>query len=303
MSQLDLNDFTAFANVVAHGGFTAAANRLGLPKSNISRRVARLEASLGVRLLERTTRRLRMTDTGEIFYRHCQRMLDEAAQAELSVNQLLEKPQGWLRVSASVSAGQHLIAPLMSDFLQQYPDIKLQLVLTNRYVELIEEGFDVAVRIGDLPDSTLVTRSLGQSALRFYASPGYVASNPPIATPTDLTKQRCIVMSESSATVRWRLQRDTHEEVISVAPYLSVNDFSTIRRLLCDGVGVAALPEHIALSSDAPELVQLLPAWSFRTVEFRAVFPSQRGALPKLRVFLDFLSARLNPGSPPRADQ
>nr|MCH9675650.1 LysR family transcriptional regulator [Gammaproteobacteria bacterium] len=268
-----------------------------------SRRVARLEASLGVRLLERTTRRLRMTDTGEIFYRHCQRMLDEAAQAELSVNQLLEKPQGWLRVSASVSAGQHLIAPLMSDFLQQYPDIKLQLVLTNRYVELIEEGFDVAVRIGDLPDSTLVTRPLGQSALRFYASPGYVASNPPIATPTDLTKQRCIVMSESSATVRWRLQRDTHEEVISVAPYLSVNDFSTIRRLLCDGVGVAALPEHIALSSDAPELVQLLPAWSFRTVEFRAVFPSQRGALPKLRVFLDFLSARLNPGSPPRADQ
>ena len=172
----DLNELAAFTYVVEHGGFTAAANAAQLPKSNISRRIANLERRLGVRLLERTTRKIHVTEIGEIYYQHCRRMLDEADHSDLCVEQTMAIPRGTLRVSASVTTGQHLLAPLTAAFIAQHPEVQMELSLVNRQVDVIDEGFDLVIRIGALQDSSLVTRSLGHCRLFLYASPEYLGA-------------------------------------------------------------------------------------------------------------------------------
>ena len=170
----DLNDMAVFAKVVETGGFTMAGEAIDMPKSNVSRRVSRLEERLGVRLLERTTRKIRMTELGEIYYTHCRRIIEEAEHADARVSQALEIPRGQLRVSASVTVGQNIISPVLGQFVKEYPEVKVQMTLANRRVDLVEEGFDIAVRVGQLEDSSLVARLLGKSELALFASPDYL---------------------------------------------------------------------------------------------------------------------------------
>lgn len=286
----DLNDMVAFAKVVEEGGFTAAAERIGLPKSNMSRRVSRLEQKLGVRLLERTTRKIHLTEIGDIYYQHCQRILAEAEHAERCVDRLSSSPRGLIRISASTTVGQQLLSPVLAEFLSRYPEIKLQLMLSNRRVDLIEEGFDVAIRMGPLEDSSLVARQLGQSNLFFFTSPEYVKREGSPHGPDDLSTHSCLVMSELEIPERWQLIGPDSKRALAISPYAIVNDFVTLRRMVRDGCGITILPDYLTVKDEHEgRLVRVLPDWSLKSVQFHAVYPSHRGATPKVRALIDFL--------------
>lgn len=290
----DLNELAIFTHVVERGGFTAAAKATHLPKSNISRRIANLEERLGVRLLERTTRKVHVTEIGDIYYRHCRRMLDEANHADLCVEQLMEIPRGILRVSATVTTGQHLLAPIATEFIAQHPEVQLELVLANRHVDVIEEGFDVAIRIGTLADSSLVARSLGQCGMYLYASKDYLKINGTPLIPEDLENHDCLIMSDRNSDRKWKISMGETTKQISLNPRASVNDFVTLRNMVADGAGVSILPSYLHVDDYSTRLVRVLAEWSAPSVEFHAVFPSHRGATPKVRAFLDFLIAKLS---------
>jgi LysR family transcriptional regulator AphB len=289
----DLNELAVFTYVVEHGGFTAAAEATQLPKSNISRRIASLEERLGVRLLERTTRKVHVTEIGDIYYRHCRRMLDEADDADLYVEQAMESPRGTLRVSATVNVGQQLLAPLVAEFMSQYPEVQFELVWTNRLIDVIDEGFDLAIRIGALQDSSLVARRLGQWRLVLYASAEYLKARGTPQKPEDLQEHDCLVMSDMRGSNQWTLSMGDVTELVVLTPRASVNDFDTLRRMVADGGGIAILPSYMHFGDFHNRLVRVLDDWTSRLIELHAIFPSHRGATPKVRAFLDFLVVRL----------
>ena len=291
---IDLNDLAGFARVVEHRGFSAAGRSLGLPKSNVSRRVSRLEDALGTRLLERTTRRLRLTEVGTIYYRHCRRIVEEAEHAGRSVDRLLETPRGLLRVAATITAGQQLLGPIAAEFLADYPEIDLDLTLTNRQVDAIEEGFDVVVRVGSLEDSSLIAKALGASRFYLYAGLAYLDARGVPSDPDALAAHDCLIMGEDPSPTSWRLTGSDGNRTIDVKPRMIVNDYTTLRRIVVDGGGIAPLPSYMCLALvETGELVRVLSGWSLPEVPFHAVFPSHRGATPKVRAFLDFLAERL----------
>ena len=289
----DLNELAVFTYVVEHGGFTAAAEATQLPKSNISRRIASLEERLGVRLLERTTRKVHVTEIGDIYYRHCRRMLDEADDADLYVEQAMEIPRGTLRVSATVNVGQHLLAPMAAEFISQYPEVQFELIWTNRLIDVIDEGFDLTIRIGALQDSSLVARRLGQWRLFLYASAEYLKARGTPQNPEDLQDHDCLVMSDMRASNQWMLSKGGITEQVVLTPRASVNDFDTLRRMVADGGGIAILPNYMHFGDYHSRLVRVLDDWTGRLTELHAIFPSHRGATPKVRAFLDFLIVRL----------
>ncbi len=289
----DLNELAVFTYVVEHGGFTAAAEATQLPKSNISRRIASLEERLGVRLLERTTRKVHVTEIGDIYYRHCRRMLDEADDADLYVEQAMEIPRGTLRVSATVNVGQHLLAPMAAEFMAQYPEVQFELVWTNRLIDVIDEGFDLTIRIGALQDSSLVARRLGQWRLFLYASAEYLKARGTPQNPEDLQDHDCLVMSDMRGSNQWTLSTGDITEQVVINPRASVNDFDTLRRMVADGGGIAILPSYMHFGDYQNRLVRVLDDWTGRLTELHAIFPSRRGATPKVRAFLDFLIVRL----------
>jgi len=290
----NINAMVIFAKVVQAGGFTAAGNALGLPKSNISRHVSKLESELNVRLLERSTRRIHLTEIGEIYFRHCQRVIEEVEHAELSVNQMLEGPRGLLRISASVTSGQQLLSPVLSEYLLQYPEVQLQLELSNRRIDLIEEGFDLAIRIGPLADSRLVSRYLGKSRLYLYASKQYTERMGEPVVPHELIDHRLLLMNEMGLNDTLLLLGPQGVEKLVVSPYCTVNDFHTLHQLTRDGVGIAVLPHYMCNEEIRKKrLLRVLPGWEVPPIDFHALYPSHRGATPKLYAFLDFLVEKL----------
>ena len=294
MMKQDLNDMAAFAKIISYGSFTKAAEELSLPKSNLSRRIARLEDRLGVRLMERTTRRLNLTEIGQIYYNYCSRIVEEANQADLCVENMLETPRGELRISASVTTSQYLLSPFMSAFMAQYPEIKLQLICTNRQVDLIEEGLDVALRIGELQDSTLVQKKIGVSQLKLFASQQYLEEMGYPGSHADLKNHRLLIMllSKESST-RWNLFKGDQQISVQIEPMAKVNDFTCLYNMIVDSGGIAAIPDYIVqLQQNSDDLVQILPAYSFAPVNFHALYPSHRSATPKLKAFLDFISEK-----------
>jgi len=289
----DLNELAVFTYVVEHGGFTAAAEATQLPKSNISRRIASLEKRLGVRLLERTTRKVHVTEIGDIYYRHCRRMLAEADDADLYVEQAMEIPRGTLRVSATINVGQHLLAPMAAEFMARYPEVQFELVWTNRLIDVIHEGFDLTIRIGALQDSSLVARRLGQWQLFLYASAEYLKAQGMPQKPEDLQDHDCLVMSDMRGSKQWTLSAGNITEQVVITPRASVNDFDTLRRMVADGGGIAILPNYMHFGDYHSRLVRVLDDWTGRLTELHAIFPSHSGATPKVRAFLDFLIVRL----------
>ena len=292
----DLNDMLVFAKVVEAGGFSAAGRLLQLPTSNISRRVARLEASLDARLLERTTRRMRLTELGRIYYDHCRRIMEEADQAEQSVSMHRGTPMGLLRVSASVTTGIHLISPLLTEYLEAYPKVKVDLHLTNRRVDLIEEGFDVVIRVGSLDDSILTARYLGETNLYLWAAPAFTREWGVPELPSDLTRSQVLCMSDSGLSASWTLEGPSGTESVPLQPRAFVNDFTAMRQLLLDGAGIGFLPGYMCTEMEQRgHLVRILPEWHLPPVVFHALFTGQRGAVPKVRTFLDLIVGKLHP--------
>lgn len=288
----DLNDMLVFATVVEQGSFTAAAEVLGTPKSNISRKITRLEQSLGVRLLERSTRTQHLTEVGRQYFGYCQRIKEEIEAAELAVESMLESPRGLLKVCASVGVGQFLLADRVAEFREQYPDIELDMVLTNRRVDVIEEGFDLVVRVGELPDSGLVARKLCQLRLNLYASPSLKVDS--IDSPEGLLNYPLMYMSAKGSKAAWELISDNDNRQLTFNPVAKCDDFLVLKRLAAQGAGITELPDYIAEDRvDSGELVQVLKDWSFKPVDLYAIYPSHRGATPKVRAMVDFLSRTL----------
>ena len=295
----DLNDLYYFSQVVEQGGFSAAARALDIPKSRLSRRISHLEESLGVRLLQRTTRRLRLTAAGERYLHYCREMAASARAADDAMRQLQSQPTGPVVVSCPVSIAQDVLAPLLPEFLDAWPAISVQLLVTNRRVDLIREGVDLALRVRTklAADAELAERHLGTPRGTLVASPGYLQRHGAPDTPQDLASHTTLSFSDPQNEVRWPLRNDKGEEVhIELKPQLSCNDFIVLVEAAVRGRGIALLPS-IATQEELRrgQLVPVLPQWQSPEGIVHCIYPSRRGMMPAVRTLLDFLSERLPP--------
>jgi len=295
----DLNDLMLFAAVVHYGSITAAAEKLSTAKANVSRKLSKLEQTLGVRLLERSTRRQHLTEIGHVYYQHCLRIKSELESADACVNRLLQAPRGTLKICASVSVGQGLLAPLWADFSQSYPEINLDIQLTNRRVDIIEEGFDLVIRVGKLEDSNLIAKLLMRSQLLLCASPSYEKQYGLPTHPEQLFEHQCLYMSATPGPVQWHFHQAAERSQIALLPKFKINDFNSIKQSVIQGAGIAALPHYLAQPYiDTKQIIPVLSDWSLPAVDIFAIYPSYRGATPKLRALLDFFSSRLSSFTP-----
>ena len=295
----DLNDLQYFALVVEHGGFSRAERATGLPKSRLSRRITALEESLGARLLQRSTRRFAVTDLGQDVYRHARAMLDEAQAAREVVERVSAVPRGLVRVSVPVSLAQQQLARLMPEFLERYPQVRVQLMVSNRRVDLINEGIDVALRVRTRlnDDGSLILRSFARIEELLVASPAYLARHGRPRQPADLAAHSCLSMSEEPGQQRWELHGPGGAvEKVEFEPRLMAHDFPVLREVAAAGHGVALLPATVCADLlEGGRLERVLPDWSLPQGICHAVFASRSGLLPAVRVFIDFLAERLPP--------
>jgi len=293
----DLNDLQFYAMVVEHGGFAAAERALGIPKSRLSRRIAQLETELGVRLLQRSTRKFAVTDVGQSVYRHAQTMLAEAQAAREAVDRVSATPRGSIKVSCPVSIAQEVLGPILPDFMKQHPQVRLQLHVSNRRVDVIQEGFDVAIRVRSqlTDDGEMVARSFGQLRELLVASPRYLDRVGRPVVPSDLAHHTTLSMSEDDSRQRWTLHGPEGQvQKVDLQPTLMAHDFPLLMAAAVEGLGVVLLPElTCAEAIRKGELEVVLPAWSLPQGICHAIYPSRRGLLPAVRVFIDFLAARL----------
>ncbi len=296
----DLNDLYFFAAVVEHGGFSAAGRALGVPKSRLSKRVAQLEERLGVRLLQRTTRRFMVTEVGERFYTHCRAVLEEAQAAQDAVDELRAEPRGVVRLSCPVSLAQTVLAQILPDFLAQYPKMQVRVMSGDRRVDVISEGVDLAIRVRSKLDSdaNLVMRSFGQSRTKVVASPGLLKALGRPAQPSELAMLPALSMREHEGAQVWELIDASGAQVgVEVQARLITGDFAILLEAARRGMGVALLPEFVCAPAIARgELEVLLPEWSVPEGTMHFVYPSRRGMLPGVRALVDFLAERL-PGT------
>lgn len=281
----------AFVRVADSRSFSEAARRLGLSKSVISRQVSALEAQLGARLFHRTTRSLSLTEIGQAYYERCARILAEIEEANLSVSSLQAEPRGKLRVNAPMSFGVLHLAPLLPGFLVRYPQIDIDMVMNDRFVSLVDEGFDVAVRIGKLEDSSLIARYLAPARRVVCASPAYLERHGTPLTPDDLAGHCCLTYSNPTTHDEWSFQTgDGQRSTVEVHGRLRVNNGDTLREAALAGVGIATLPSFIVgRDLQAGSLVPLLSDHLTQDLAIHAVYPHNRHLSPKVRAFVDFL--------------
>ena len=296
----DLNDLRFFASVVEHGGFSAAGRALGVPKSRLSKRVALLEERLGVRLLQRTTRRFAVTEIGERFLAHCRAMLEEAQAAQDVVDEVRAEPRGIVRVSCPISLAQTVVAHVLPDFLAAYPKVQARLVATDRRVDVINEGFDIAIRVRSKldADAALVLRTFGQSRVLLAAQPKFLDEHGRPEAPADLERLPLLSQWEHDGAQTLELIGASGEKVnVEMRARLICGDFTVLYEAARRGLGVTALPEFVC----APAIVRgeldvVLPDWTMPQGTMHFVYPSRRGQLPSVRALVDFLADRL-PGA------
>lgn len=284
-------DMLLFAAVVREGSFTRAAKLVGITKQSTSERIAKLEESLGVRLLERTTRTLRVTEAGAVYFKRCDAIATQVDEANLEVQQRQAEPVGLLRVSAPVLYGRRYLAPVVTRFLQRHPKTSVDLMLADRRVHLIEESVDLAIRIGPLDDSTLTARKLGDGHVYYVASPAFLAKHV-VKTARGLRAAPCI---GTRASETWELQGETFK----IKPVLLVNDLEVACETAVAGVGVALVPSIVCRKAVASGRLRVLfgPSPAKRS-DVHVVFPSRQFLPAKVRVFLDGLTTLIEPMYP-----
>jgi DNA-binding transcriptional LysR family regulator len=284
-------DMLLFAAVVREGGFTRAARGLGLTKQTVSERIAKLEERLGVRLLERTTRRLRTTDAGATYYERCAVIAAQIEEANAEVQRRQAEPVGLLRVSAPVLYGRQFLAPIVADYMGRYPRVRVEVVLSDRRVNLVEEGFDLAIRVGELDDSSLTARRLGEGYLYCVASPGYLLKH---GTPTarTLREARCIGTRPFETWEVGGVQT-------KIEPVLVVNDLEVACDAAIAGLGITRVPALVCREAVRARRLRVLFGGEQAVVRpVYAVYPSRRHLPAKVRMFLDALAARGAPMQP-----
>jgi DNA-binding transcriptional LysR family regulator len=297
MEMLDLNDFFYFVQVVDRGGFTAAGRTLRMPKSTLSHRILQLEAELGVRLLNRTSRRFAMTDAGGEFYRHAVAMLQQAEQAETAIRHRLTEPTGTVRFTAGVATAQFAMRDMVADFLLRFPKVNVVGHATDQTVDIVGENFDVAIRArsAPLPDSTLVQRALAPAPWFLFAGATYLDANGALETPQDLTGHPSLFMMRTSIAPTWRLRNTSEakdEVVVPLTPRLLSDDIIGLKQAAIAGLGIVALPGYICRDDlRSGRLRRVLPNWLAGDSTLTALIPYRQGLLPSVRAFIDHLAA------------
>ena len=294
----DLNDLRVFDKVAALRSFSAGARALGLPKSNVSRSINRLEAEIGARLLQRTTREVTLTQAGVALAERCRGALDRLGEALDYVASFNAVPRGRLRISAGVGFGINVLAEQLPRFLARNPELEIDLDLSGRPADLVSESIDVVIRLGPMPDSTLIATRLGAMNRYLCAAPAYLRRRGRPKAPAELESHEAIEMPSVEGRVRsWSLSKG--EEIARVEPRvkISVNEALTIHRLVMNGAGIGILSGYLCVPQiEAGRLVRLLPEWSLAPLEVHLVFPSKRELAPAVRAFVDFMKAVNKPG-------
>ncbi len=291
-----LNGMAVFVQVVEARGFSAAARALGVSKSAISKEIARLEDRLGTRLLNRTTRRLSLTETGAVFYERCSRLVAEAAEAERAVLDLDTEPRGLLKLSAPMSFGQLHLAPAIIELAALHPALRVDMTLDDRVIDLVAEGFDVAVRIADLPPSTLVARKLAINRRAVCAAPAYLVKHGMPREPHDLIRHNCLHYTYLTSGSDWRFRGPDGAITVRVSGTFSANNGDVLRQAALAGLGLILTPTFLVdtdLRSGA--LVPVLRPFCDADTAIYAVYPQTRHLSPKVRAFVDFLVKRFGP--------
>ena len=297
----DLNDLYLFAKVADFGSYTAAAKALGLQTSKLSRRIAALEDELGVRLINRTTRRLSLTEAGKTFHRHCLALLDEAQAAKDAMSQLLGSPQGLVRISCPIGLLQGGVADVLARFLAKHQRLRVALDATNRRVDVVDEGLDIAMRVRQPPleDSDLTMRAFGPDEMILVASPELIAAHGKPQSLEDIGRMPTLSMASAGERSTWHfLGMDGGPAELTHSPRLRTDDLFTLRRAALLGIGAVLVPRLIvAKDLERGALIRLLPSLKAHTGLMHAIFPSRRGMVPAVRSLLDSLSEGL-PVSP-----
>jgi len=294
-------DMEAFVRVVEAQGFSAAAPGLGLTPSAVSKLITRLESRLGVRLLQRTTRAIHLTADGEAFYEQARRITGEIAALEAELTDRRGTPQGLLRVTTSLAFSTHQLAPVIGEFLERYPDVQLELIPTDRVVDLVEEGVDLAIRVGRLADSSYMARKIGDDVRPVCAAPAYLARHGTPQHPDELKRHTCILNRDRTDQSRWpfRIDGPNGPEIreIEVGGRIAIADGEGQLRLALQGLGIVRLTRlTVAGAIRSGELVSLLKEFSAEEpVPIHVVYPHRRHLAPKVTAFVDFIRAKFTP--------
>jgi DNA-binding transcriptional LysR family regulator len=286
----DLKRMVIFSHVVEARSFSAAARRLGIAKSAVSRHIALLEKSVGVRLLNRTTRSLSLTEIGETYYKSCARIVAEAEEATRRIGQLQDDPSGTLRVASPIVLGNRFIAPMLAEFSQRHTLLNVDLLLEDQTVDMVESGIDVGIRVGWLRDSTLVARKIGEAQRVVCASPGYIEQHGMPETPAQLSDHECVIFSLLPTPYHWGFTKNKIQKSVHVKGRVRTNNADAVREFMINGSGIGALSSFLVEDDiDTGRLVQLLPDYSCGTAGVYAVFMDRRYQQAKVRMFIDFI--------------
>ncbi|WP_311969594.1 LysR family transcriptional regulator [Pseudomonas baltica] len=295
MSRLNLDEMGTFVAVVDSGSFIAGGRLLGLTRSAAGKAITRLEAHLGVRLLNRTTRNMSLTDDGQVFYLHCIKIFSDLEDAQTSVGQQTGIPRGNLRISLPDALGRLLVLPLLAEYQRLWPQVQVDASFTDRMVDIVDEGFDLAVRIGNhFSDNSLVSRTVARHRAVVCATPAYLQAHGVPQTIDDLRNHQCLVFSSRLKRQPWRLKQTTGEWVkISPNSRLRLDSGEALRDAALLGLGIAYLPTFLTNEYiDAGRLIPLLPSYDTEEVPVHAIYPSKRHLTPKVRCFIDLMVDR-----------
>lgn len=281
--------------VVDGGSFAAAADKLGVSRAMVSKQIQKLEEHLGTRLLNRTTRRLSLTETGRAFHERSTQIMGDVAEAEQIAGQLTRMPRGVLRVTIPLSYGQHRLAAILGDYTQAYPQVQLDISLSDRKLDLIEDGFDLAIRVGTLPQSDLIARKIGAVRSIVCAAPSYLAAHGTPQTPAELAQHACLGYTLTGSGADWRLEGPAGAHTVAIAGPMRADNGDILRLAALRGAGVLFQP-HFIVDADlaAGRLVRLLPQWQSAEMGVYAVYPSRKHLSAKVRTFVDFMAQALS---------
>ena len=295
---MDLNLVLVFARVVEAESFTGAANLLGLPKSSVSRTVTRLEEELGVRLLQRTTRSLRLTEAGQAYFERARLALNELDEAALAATNMSAEPRGTVRVSAPADIDVLNLADLVARFVRKYPSVRVEISLSSRYVDLVAEGFDLALRAGKLSDSTLIARRIGSDSFGLFASASYLRKRGRPKSLADLAQHDCVLLRGKNGKADWHLSGPGGEAKVTVRGLINADEMTFVQRAVSAGAGIGLLPKVAvrlaAAQGSLPKPVHLLAEYAAAGADLNVVAPSARFLSASVIAFRDFLSSELS---------
>jgi DNA-binding transcriptional LysR family regulator len=295
MSTIDLNRVRLFVRVAEAGSFTGAARLSGLPTSSVSRAVAALERELAVRLIQRTTRRLQLTEAGRVYYESVSRALSGMDEAATTVSELQDAPHGRVRITAPTDLGDRLLPPILVGFSARYPEVRVEVVLTQRFVDLVHEGIDLALRIGSLGDSRLVARPLGTVRAGVFASPRYVERRGFPRAVAALAEHECVLFRSSSGQAVWKLIGPQGAETVEVRGAISADDHHMLREAAAAGQGLALLPIVTCAGGAAADLRRVLPSHAAEGPPLHLVYPSARLVPKRVALLRDQILRELPP--------